>query len=233
MIREIIVETLSERAYREVKESIMNNELLPNQVIPIGFLARSLGISRTPVREALARLSAEGLVCREAHRKPRVSRITETDVCQVYEVRRLLEPYLAGMMAAKISECVELREYLTKLRSLAEGIYRTPALEIDYQDFVRVDLQLDVILLQGAGDSLLGEILAFVGNRSLRVRTFVEQESDTALYTVIAKEHLEIIKLLLDGDREKSFGAVKQHLVNAEDRTLRAVRRKLVCSEQF
>lgn len=233
MIRKIIAETLSEKAYREVKESIINNELLPNQILSIGSLARSLDISRTPVREALARLSCEGLVCCEAHRRPRVSKITETDVCQVYEVRRLLEPYVARMVAAKMSECAKLRECLTKVRSLAKGIYRTTALGIDRQEFVRVDLQLDAILLQGAGDSLLGEILALVGNRSLRVRTFVEQEHDTALYTVITEEHLEIIKQLLDGDREKSFDAVKQHLVDAEDRTLRAVRRKLVCSEQF
>lgn len=123
MVREIIAETLSEKAYSAVKDSILKNELLPNQILSIDSLARSLAISRTLVREAVARLSADGLIDYEAHKRSRVPRITEADVRQVYEAQRLLEPYVASMVAANISADAWLRKCLTELRSLAEWIY--------------------------------------------------------------------------------------------------------------
>ena len=85
-------QTKGEQAYQVIKASIIKNELLPGREVSIDSLANSLGISHTPVREAVARLGNDGLINYEAHKKLKVSQISADHVSQIYEVRKLLEP---------------------------------------------------------------------------------------------------------------------------------------------
>ena len=83
--------TLREKAYQSIKESVLTNTFMPGESLSTDLLAESLGISHTPIREAVVRLADEGILDYEPNKKLRVSEITEKDVKQVYEVRRLLE----------------------------------------------------------------------------------------------------------------------------------------------
>lgn len=85
--------TKSDVAYRELRHEILSGRLEPGQVLAQTALAGTLGISTAPLREALRRLEAEGLVQLDAHRDARVSPLTSQEARDLLEVRGALEPW--------------------------------------------------------------------------------------------------------------------------------------------
>lgn len=233
MVQKVENATLRERAYRAIKDSILRNELLPGEVLSIDSLAKALGISQTPVREALTKLSADGLVEYERNKGFRVASITEDDVREIYEVRKLLEPYAASLVAKKASTDPNLEHKLRELRKTTKSIQKltTSGKALNpsqYEAYMGIDLRLHEIMLEALGGSLLGSVLALVGNHSLRIRSFGEIATGTSrgeMLQDINREHLAIIKALIDQDGERAQETVKVHLDNAEKRTVDAVRK--------
>jgi len=220
--------TLRERAYNAIKDSILRNELLPGEVLSIDRLAKDLGISQTPVREALT----SGLLEYERNKGFRVASITEDDVHETYEVRRLLEPYAASLVAKKVATDPGLERRLHELRKTAETIQKLVTSGTTFnlsqrEAYMKIDLRLHELMVEALGKSLLGSILALVGNHSLRIRSFVEAASnhlDSELALTVTGEHLVIIEALLKKDCDGVQELVRQHLVNAENRTLKVVK---------
>jgi len=230
MVEPIEAETLREKAYKAIKDSILKNELLPDQVFSINSLARDLGISQTPVREAVSRLGADGVIDYEPHKRLRVAKITEEDVGQVYQVRRLLEPCAAGLAATSISQDSRLNGYLQAVKKKAEGVCRRTSDAIQHEEYLEIDLKLNEILMEAVGNTLLREVLLFVGDRSLRIRTFAEatmKALPSRIIHLVTEEHLTIIQAILDGNPEEAREKVLQHLTNAEHRTVQAIRNRL------
>jgi len=230
MIEQVITETLQEKVYAVIRDSITKNDLLPGQPLSIDKLAQDLGVSPTPVREALARLSADGLVERTQNKTALVAKISIDDVRQVYEVRKLVEPYAASLVAKKLSMNPTLEESLHELKEKARGLQEilvtTRSLaSSQYEAYLRLDLQLQEVILEALGASLLGNILSLVGNHSLRIRSFVEASSNSSsrMLLIINKEHLRIFNALLDGDPGKVGEVMQEHLNNAEARTVQAL----------
>jgi DNA-binding GntR family transcriptional regulator len=93
--------TKAEVAYELMRERVLRGDLLPGAVIPQAALARELGISTTPLREALRRLMTEGLVELDAHRDARVTRLTVEEARDLIEIRRSLDPLAAGLAAER------------------------------------------------------------------------------------------------------------------------------------
>jgi len=228
-IKQLKTETLSGRAYETIKGLILTNELLPGNSISINTMATSLGISPTPVREAFAKLTAEGFLEGEPHRTIRVADIAEADIHQVYGVRRLLEPQAAYRAAKAVSTDSYLKGLLKTVQKNAEKINRTPLDRIDKNAYLRIDTKLHEALLH-AVDPFFREVLDFVGVRSLRIRTFAEAASKTqsnGLILTVTEEHLKIIETLLKEHAQEAVTIIKQHLKNGEARTLKAIRDRL------
>jgi len=232
MLEQVATETLQEKVYIAIKDSIMRNDLLPGQRLSIDELARDLGVSPTPVREALTRLSMDGLVERARNKTALVAKITAEDVRQVYEVRKLLEPYAASLVAKKLSTASNLEESLRAIIEEAEEIQEilpsaTKSLtSSQYETYLEIDLRLQEVILEALGDTLLGKVLSSVGNHSLRIRSFAEASVDLSkgkiLYNV-NREHLMIIRAILDVNLVEVQEIVRQHLNNAERRTLESI----------
>ncbi|HSN94148.1 MAG TPA: glutamate racemase, partial [Anaerolineaceae bacterium] len=87
------VDSLQQRVYDRLKTNILTNKYAPGMAMNIDQLAGDLGVSQTPVREALAMLKHDGLVVTDYYKTPIVSMIEEDDVSEVYEVRKMLEGY--------------------------------------------------------------------------------------------------------------------------------------------
>ncbi|WP_418540851.1 GntR family transcriptional regulator [Massilistercora timonensis] len=104
--------SLSERAYESIKDAIVTGEFQPGQILTEEQLAGELAISRTPVRTAVKQLEYEGLVEVNPSRNIIVAKITEKDIQDAVEARRLVEVEVAGMVAKTADEdqCRELRE---------------------------------------------------------------------------------------------------------------------------
>jgi len=223
MLSNIDIRTLREQTYRAIKDQILNNELLPGHDISIRKLATDLGISETPVREALVMLKVEGLVDYEPHKKPQIANITEEEVRQVYEVRKLIEPYAAGLVIKGLSSTPRLKEKLMEVDKLANKIIQTPVEVCEYGEYIGVDLKLNELFLEAIENRIFHEVLILVSSRSMRIRTFVEATSKVKgshLMHVITQEHQAIIQAMLQEDLEKAQQRVSHHLLNAELRTL-------------
>lgn len=106
--------TKAEVAYELVRERVLRGDLTPGAVIPQASLAHELGISTTPLREALRRLMTEGLVELDAHRDARVTRLTVEEARDLIEIRRSLDPLAAGLAAER-----RTREDLALIRETA------------------------------------------------------------------------------------------------------------------
>ena len=84
--------TLTEWAEQRIRSSIMEGELRPSETLVISNLAEQMGISATPLREALRKLAAEGLVDLQSHGSARVSEVSLHEANEIYELRLILEP---------------------------------------------------------------------------------------------------------------------------------------------
>ncbi len=224
-------ETLQEKAYKAIKDSILRNVLLPNEVLSIDTLAKNLGISPTPVREALVKLSADGLIEYESHHQPRVADISDQEVQQVYQVRRLLEPYVGSVVASRVPEDAALRATLLEVRREAEAAHRKasePVRDLSplREAVIKTDLDLQNVMERALGDTLLAKSARFVGNHSLRIRSFVEAVTGAdspSVSRAITEDHCRILDGLCSGNPQETYAALAAHLDNAERRTLDAL----------
>src|SRR5579859_6100098 len=87
---------LVDRVYEQIKAAIQDGRIKPGQRLVQDALARQLGISRSPVREAIVRLGQEGFIHLEPHRGAVVRPVTDREMDQIYQVRQLLEPFAAA-----------------------------------------------------------------------------------------------------------------------------------------
>lgn len=117
-VKEPIAKTsLGESVYQRILEAILSGTLAGGMELSEVALAAELGVSRTPVHEALLRLAADGLVEDLASRQARVARFTRQDLANIYEVRRILEPAAAELAATRMTG-----EQLGQLRSAVEAL---------------------------------------------------------------------------------------------------------------
>jgi len=113
--------TKSDFAYGRLREMIMTGDVAPGDVLNQAELARVIGISTTPLREALRRLKAEGLVELDAHRDARVTALTAEEARDLLEIRASLDP-LAVALAAERRSSADLRE----MRDAIQGLRPLP-----------------------------------------------------------------------------------------------------------
>ena len=117
-----MVESLAERAYRSLKETIAEGRLKPGQHVGETAFAERLGISRTPVREALQRLARDGLVVLDARNGARIADLSLEAVQELYDLREILEGSAARLAAlnAKASDLQRLEAILAKEAALGD-----------------------------------------------------------------------------------------------------------------
>lgn len=109
--------TKSEFAYLTLRDKILSGELAPGAVLNQATLAPAIGVSTTPLREALRRLKSEGLVELDAHRDARVTPLTAEEARDLLEVRRSLDPLAAGLAAERRTD-----DDIRTIRAAAEGL---------------------------------------------------------------------------------------------------------------
>ena len=116
--------TKSDFAYASVRERILSGEFTPGSVLNQESLAGTIGISTTPLREALRRLASEGLVALGTHRDARVAPLTADEAGDLFEVRRSMDALAAGLAAQRRTDAdiAALEAAAEELRPLIEGV---------------------------------------------------------------------------------------------------------------
>ncbi len=219
----IKLKTLRDVAYESIKESIMKHELMPGETLTITNLSTLLGISPTPVREAVVRLSNEGILDYEANKRVKVSKIAIEDVSEIYEARRLIEVNISKKFVGSLKKNKGLKKKLEELKEETSNLVRTKQ---GAEHYAVIDLKLHELFLDLVGNGIMKELFYILGNKSLRIRTLVEATNkDRGISSEVlqngASEHLAIIEALLSENENQVVGAMETHLINSEKRTLK------------
>ena len=207
--------TLHERVYETLLGLVANGTLAPGAALDEQTLSTSLGVSRTPVRAAVARLTQEGLVVNLPYRGAFVRRFTPDEIDGLYQVRSVLEGLAAREAAEHATE-----EALTTIRAILDEC--AAALEVgDIDGYGRADARFHRALADAAGNPTLVEML-----ESLRLRVQVLRDianNEAGLRERAARERVEILDAL-----ERRDGAAAARLLEAHINSVReTVRRQL------
>jgi DNA-binding GntR family transcriptional regulator len=177
-----------------LREAILDGSLPPSSWLREDELAQQLRVSRTPVREALRRLSDEHLTVRSAHRGSMVAPMSLDDVLAVYAVREALEALAARMSAARQPPGI-IDQLL--------GVHTRMAAAVEREDYAvarQLNFEFHRILRDGAGNSYLQRFLIQVEHA---VRRFSGSTLDSRERAQeVLKEHQEIIEAVASGDPE-------------------------------
>ena len=206
--------SLRDLAYAGIRDLILGGELAPGDRVMEKDCAEHLGISRTPVREAIGRLTSEGLVTRSEGGVPVVARITADDILEILHVRRLLE-----VEAARRACDAPGRDTLLDLRRGIDGFLQGP--RPAPAEHRAMDDRLHETLARMARSQILAEMIA---NLRLRTRIF-DQAVLPDRFEPGCHEHIEILDAVIHGDADRAEAAMRVHLNAAADRILEHLKR--------
>lgn len=206
-------ESLSDLAYKSLKEAIVHGKLKDEELLPEEKLAKQLGISRTPLRDALSRLAVEGLVILEREKPARVSSFTEAKSREFLEIRSLLEVYNIEKIISKIDS--------TFIEQLKENLaLQKDAINRDnYDDFMDLDRAFHLLLASKNSNSELREIIHRMNtgtNRAFLILSKTVPASAVDAY----KEHEEVLHALAERDIVLARNKMIVHMNNIEKRFL-------------
>jgi len=220
MTKKIVTLSMRDQIYEVLRESIIKNVYTPNSVLPIDRMAEDFGVSATPVREALVRLEAEGLVTLIPNKGAMVTDIQAEDILNNWEMRQLLEPYAAGKSTSLIpaSEIEGIRAEISDMK-------QSP---FNNDRYVACDTRMHEILYIHLPNIFLKDTIRRVHQMSIRIRYFPEDSKSMHKQAVneVFSEHLAIIDALETRDAARIIETVQVHLRNGEKRAMAALLRK-------
>ena len=197
--------SLTEKAYQLLVRKITRLELAPGAAMGEKALVESLGIGRTPIREALQRLSAEGLVVHLPNRGMFVSEINTSNAQHIYEFRALIDGQAAHLAALRASE-KDVRDLMAMHLRLAEAVDAD-----DLDGFVDYDRLFYATLARAAQNIYLGEVIPRIFNLHLRLWFLISEKLGG--WRGIAKAHADMTRGVVDaierGDPDEAEMAVK------------------------
>ena len=201
--------TRSDRAYRILADKIVSRKIPAGTKLVEENLARDLGISRTPVREALNRLAQDGLVVLVPRKGARTNRLNVRDIEEIYDLRRVLE----GLAAEKATPLMK-KTNLNQIAKMLERYETVPA-KNKLDVFLKSDIKLHSLILGRAGNLRLTKAVANLANfvnsfRVLDARHY-EQRAVQA-----HGEHKKILKALIKKDAGLARSLLEQHIENAK-----------------
>jgi DNA-binding GntR family transcriptional regulator len=200
----------AEQAADAIREDILAGRIPAGARVAEADVARRLSVSRTPVREALARLAAEGLVELSPNRGARVTSRTAAELREIFEVRLRLEPYAVGQ-AVPLLTAAQLGELSALARAmLAAG---RPGGGQDLAAIVGLNRRFHGLLVQAAGNAALGASLTAVTHAAV-VRQNFQHYSPGALARSLA-HHAEIAEAARAREPAWAQAVMRSHLYNA------------------
>jgi DNA-binding GntR family transcriptional regulator len=200
------------RVYQALKKAILSGQYRPGCVLIQENLCREFRVSRTPVRDALTHLQAEGLVVAIPHKGVLVRELSQKDVRDIYEVRVVLESAAASDAAMKVNKR-EMGAILGRLLKIRDRK------EFYFESIKKVGDELHRAILVSSGNRIMKEILDRIESL-IEVTRIPFRESYDRLEQ-INQEHIEIAEALLQEDSQKASELMKNHIALTEDAHLR------------
>jgi DNA-binding GntR family transcriptional regulator len=207
----------AEKAYLTVRQRILRGIYPPALRITEQEVADASGVSRTPVREALRRLQAEGFVTVVANQGAVVTDWSAADTDDVFELRALLEPYGAARAARRVTS-----EDIAQLRKLAQAQYEECERRTDgfIERVGNLNSEFHRLIQGFSGNARLAVLMPVLIEAPLILRTFATYTLAESLRS--ASHHIEIVSALEAHDPEWAAAIMRSHIYAAQDSSRRA-----------
>jgi DNA-binding GntR family transcriptional regulator len=199
--------------HRQLREEIELGELAPGTPLSELWLVERTGASRTPVREALRRLSAEGLVDLVPRQGARVSRVSLQSVRDLFDFRSLLEPAAMRQATEAAAADPDLRRAFAALRTEFARIQRRPPSQARSRAFYEVADRFDWAIIGATRNDHLRRTIAELRPHTARLRNL--SHVDPQRVEVSVTEHLRMCDALLAGDADEAASAIAEHLTQS------------------
>jgi DNA-binding GntR family transcriptional regulator len=208
---------LALQAYEEILKLIENGAALPGEVVTERRLADRLSMSRTPVRDALLMLEAEGLLIRQGSRGLQVKQMRIEEYLDALQIRLMLEPTVARLAAGKMSDAD-----IEELRTSLNGLLKETEAEADRAIVRSVDEALHGGLARAVGNQQLAQIIQTLRRQTqmFDLRAMPERFEDTC------QEHLALLDAVQSGDGEAAAKAMTVHLECVRDSIIAKLMRR-------
>ncbi len=207
---------LRDVVFNTLRKAILTGQLKPGERLMEVHLANKLGVSRTPIREAIRKLELEGLVIMIPRRGAEVAQITEKSLKDVLEVRRALDVLCIELACERITaeEIENLQAACKEFEQATRGK--------DTSVIAKADVNLHDIIVQATGNQRLQQLVNNLAEQMYRYR-FVYIKDDSQHEKLIA-EHKEILESIMERNKERAAKAAKIHIDNQEKSVIQQIR---------
>lgn len=206
---------LRDVVFNTLRKSILTGELKPGERLMEIHLADKLGVSRTPIREAIHKLELEGLVTMIPRRGAEVAQITEKNLRDVLEVRKALDGLAVELACDRITP-----EELERLVKACEN-FEAETKRGNANSIAKSDVALHDIILIASGNERLVQMVSNLSQQMYRYR--LEYVKDESTYERLIKEHQAIYEAIRDKDKETGAQLMKLHIDNQEKAVIRMI----------
>jgi len=200
---------LRELVYEELRNLILSGEIKPGTRMMEIELADSMGVSRTPIREAIRKLEKEGLVTIEPRKGAYVSTISMNDIVNILQIRGTLEGLAATLAATRIKE-IELM----KLKEASQAFDRAVE-EGNTKEMISNDTLFHHIIVEASGNDLLIKMVTDLQEIVLRFRYLYYKDFKRA--EKMPPEHANILRAIETGSGETARSAAEFHINSLRD----------------
>ncbi len=207
---------LRDVVFNTLRQAILTGELKPGERLMELHLADRLGVSRTPIREAIRKLELEGLVTMIPRRGAEVAQITEKSMQDVLEVRRTLDALCAELACDRIDG-----EGIRRLGEACTAFEKAVAAG-DVKRIAQADVAFHDIIVEATGNLRLIQLVNNLSEQMYRYR--FEYIKDFSQHERLVKEHRIIYESIVSKDRETASQAAKIHIDNQEKAILNQIR---------
>ena len=203
---------LRDIVFNTLREAILKGDFAPGERLMEKQLAERMGVSRTPIREAIRKLELEGLVIMVPRKGAEVASITDKDIIDVLEVRATLEA-LAVRLACKKMSNLELNELVE-----VNEEFRIAAAKKDVETIIRKDVEFHDIIFHSSDNEKLIQIINNLREQIYRFR--VEYIYKMENYDRLVQEHDEIVNAMKERRGADASSIALQHIENQEKSVL-------------
>jgi len=209
---------LRDVVFNTLRQAILRGKLKPGERLMEIQLANKLGVSRTPVREALHKLEQEGLVLTVPRKGAEVADISAKSLHDVLEVRRVLEALAIELACVRIDE-----EQIKDLEQAARS-FKDSLVSDDVTQIAEADVAFHDVIHMATGNQKLIQLLSNLREQMYRFR--VEHLKNKAYHPQLLEEHEEMIMFIKKRQREAATNIAKQHVDNQVNAVLDMIQTK-------
>lgn len=211
--------TMYALVFNSLLEDILSGRIKPGEMLNISEISARLGVSRTPIREALKQLVAAGLVENEPHRSPFVKKLSIEEIIELYCIRAALDGIASRLATSRlVDEQIDAMSRLCdRMESLSEGS--------QYDEFLTANYQFHSIIYSVSGSTRIQELSLQYYRQAEQYRNLLMDLPGS--YAAICRDHREMVRAFRNRDSEAADNSTRQHHFNSARRIAQSVGRTI------